>query len=153
MTLYDIVGHQRASIDARVQQVLADGSAAIGERQYLTKAGRRIDMDVRVSLIHYAEQTLMCIVSNDISDRKRIDEQLRASLQEYVKEIHHRVKNNLQVISSLLNLQAGYVVDEDVWGHLRGMQNRVRSMALIHERLLYRSDDLARIDFQSYLSD
>ncbi len=155
VTLYDIVGHDRASIDARVQQVLGDGSAAIGERQYVTKAGRRIDMDVRVSLIHYAEQTLMCIVSNDISDRKRIDEQLRASLQEkevLLKEIHHRVKNNLQVISSLLNLQAGYVVDDVVRGHFQDSQNRVRSMALIHERL-YRSEDLARIDFQSYLSD
>ncbi|MCC7551280.1 MAG: sensor histidine kinase [Methanobacterium sp.] len=67
-----------------------------------------------------------------------------------MKEIHHRVKNNLMIISSLLNLQARYIEDEDARGIFKESQNRAKSMALIHERL-YRSSDLKSIDFADYI--
>ena len=89
----------------------------------------------------------------EIGERKRAAEQVEAALQEkeiLLKEIHHRVKNNLQVVSSLLNLQAARLAGSEARSALKDSQNRVRLMALIHEAL-YRSPDIARIDFAEYV--
>jgi len=91
----------------------------------------------------------------NISERKRAEDQIKASLQEkevLLKEIHHRVKNNLQVISSLLNLQIGYIEDKHSIDVLKESRNRVKSMALIHGKL-YESKDLSRIDFAEYIQN
>jgi PAS domain S-box-containing protein len=90
---------------------------------------------------------------DDITAHKRADEAMRAALKEketLLKEIHHRVKNNLQIISSLLNLQSAYIKDPQALAIYRESQNRVRSMALIHG-ILYQSKNLAEIDFGEYI--
>ena len=90
---------------------------------------------------------------NDITFQKEAEERLMSSLKEkevLLKEVHHRVKNNLQIIQSLLNMQGRRSAEAGVLEALRESQNRVRTMALIHETL-YQAKDMARIDFGTYL--
>ncbi len=93
-------------------------------------------------------------LKEEIYNRKRAEKQIKASLREkevLLKEIHHRVKNNLQTIVSLLNLQSGYIKDKRALEVFKNSQERVRAMALIHEKL-YESKDLSKIDFREYIS-
>lgn len=93
------------------------------------------------------------VIDTDITLRKHMEEQIRAALEEkglLLREIHHRVKNNLQIIISLFNLQTSYVQDQNAYKALREGQDRIKSMALIHERF-YQSDGLSKIDFDDYI--
>jgi PAS domain S-box-containing protein len=90
-----------------------------------------------------------------ITERKRAEQALRESLAEkeiLLKEIHHRVKNNMQVISSMLSLQAGYIEDPRMRALFADCQDRVQCMAMIHEKL-YRAHNLATIDFGVHIRD
>jgi PAS domain S-box-containing protein len=92
-------------------------------------------------------------VAHDITNRKEMEEKLEKTLKDkeiLMKEIYHRVKNNLMIISSLLSLQSSYITDEATQDIFRESQNRTNSMALIHEKL-YRSGDLKSINFTEYL--
>jgi two-component sensor histidine kinase len=90
----------------------------------------------------------------DVTEQKNSEEKMASSLEEkelLLKEIHHRVKNNLQVVSSLLKLQTNYVKDDISHDILLDSQNRVRSMALVHQKL-YQSKDFSQIDFTDYIA-
>jgi PAS domain S-box-containing protein len=109
-----------------------------------------------VTLIHNSvgQPTGFRGVVRDITDRKHAEEQIKASLREkeiLLKEIHHRVKNNFQIIISLLNIQGSTIQDKELLNVFMNSQNRIRAMSLIHEKL-YQSEDLARIDFAEYIN-
>ncbi|MCD6329111.1 MAG: tetratricopeptide repeat protein [Candidatus Cloacimonetes bacterium] len=111
-----------------------------------------------ILLIYYAYITKIRMTKNllkEIEERVKIEEQLKLSVKEknvMLKEIHHRVKNNMQIISSLLHLQSRHITDERSLQAFQVSQDRIRSMALIHEKL-YRSSDFSSIDFSEYVQD
>ncbi|MBF0538101.1 MAG: GAF domain-containing protein [Nitrospirae bacterium] len=91
----------------------------------------------------------------EIQRRQLVEQEITEALRDktmLLKEIHHRVKNNLQIISSLLSLQAETITDRKLLGIFQDSLNRIRSMALIHEHL-YRSTDMSRLDFSEYIED
>ncbi|RPI80124.1 MAG: GAF domain-containing protein [Desulfobacteraceae bacterium] len=91
-------------------------------------------------------------LEREILEKSRMETHIKASLKEkelLLQEIHHRVKNNMQIISSLLNLQSRYTKDDKTLAMFKDSRDRIQSMALIHE-ILYKSDDLTRINLEKY---
>jgi two-component sensor histidine kinase len=125
------------------------------EVTHVTKDGDRIPVEVNAHLFDLHGEPTVLAIARDITRRKRVEAELRAALLEkdvLLREVHHRVKNNLQVISSLMDLQSGYIANEQILRMFQESQNRVKSMALIHEKL-YQSAGLTRIDFETYLQN
>ncbi|MGB3263381.1 MAG: PAS domain S-box protein [Microcoleus sp.] len=117
--------------------------------------GSEFPAEVLLNAMEINGRKVIQAVVRDITDRKRDEDRIKASLAEkevLLKEIHHRVKNNLQVISSLLKLQSRYIQDSQITEMLKESQNRVRSMALVHEQL-YQSKNLSNIDFAEYIQN
>lgn len=115
--------------------------------------GHRIPVEIGASIVNFSNEHYIVMVVRDITERKQAEDKIKSSLEEknvLLREIHHRVKNNMQIISSLLNLQTRYITDEKVIDILKESQNRVKSMAMIHEKL-YQSEGFAKIGFSSYV--
>jgi len=143
--------------------------------------GRLIDIETMPTVLQYYNEEVFQIVFREISVQKRLiqeklrtqiaeetaeelkkemqvrkitEEELKKSLAEkevLLKEVHHRVKNNMQIISSILNLQANSIKNNDVKILFEESQDRIKSMALVHENI-YKTKDFSRIDFETYVS-
>jgi PAS domain S-box-containing protein len=170
-----ITGHPSNSFKCRrdcIQHVIPEDQekftqiveSAIGARQPFELEYRMIRADGNIKWLYEKGQGFWDNYGNllyldgaifDVSDRKASELKLQQSLHEkevLLKEIHHRVKNNLQIVFGLLELQSRSIHDPEIKILFEESQNRIHSMALIHE-MLYRSSDLSQINFANYLQD
>lgn len=125
-------------------------SIILGEMSFALENGM-LHSKVKSHLKEIQEHNIR--LNQEIDERKLVEEQIRESLKEkeaLLREIHHRIKNNTQVISSLLNLQSQYVKDKESLEMFRKSRDRILSMAFVHEKL-YQSEDLTKIDFDGYI--
>jgi PAS domain S-box-containing protein len=125
------------------------------EYKLVKKNGDQFIGEWNVAIIKNLEEdpVAFMITARDITHHKNIEAQMHTSLQEknvLLKEIHHRVKNNLQIISSLLHLQSMHIDDEKAFEVFKESQNRIKSMAIIHEKL-YQTGNFAEINVAEYL--
>lgn len=141
---------------ARMQSLMrGETDHAIVERRYLTADGREFLGQLSGRRLLRPDGTLRGLVGiiTDITDQRKYEDRIRASLKEkevLLREINHRVKNNLAIISSLLNLQSNHCADDSSRKMFRDAQSRVRSMSLAHE-LLYQSENMAHIRISEYV--
>ncbi len=138
-----------------LERILAGESVFQYEAECVRKDGTLFWVSCNIIRLHDDAGNIIGTMgtSVDISQRKRAEEKIKASLQEkevLLKEVHHRVRNNLQIISSLLDLQSQYIQEPLVLEVFRASQNRVKSIALIHQTL-YKSENLARVKFADYI--
>ena len=123
------------------------------ESRFVTKNGEDRWLVVSAGLIEYKGRPAGVASFLDITENKKVEGQLRNSLAEkevLLKEVHHRVKNNMQIISTLLDLQSETIIDEEALRAFRESQDRIRAMALVHEKL-YQSADFSSIDLGEYI--
>lgn len=147
------------SHDSYIKNYLATGVAGIigkvREFEISRKDGIKFPINLRVTEMDTDGDPMFIGVIHDISEQKEYESQLKRSLHEkeiLLKEIHHRVKNNLLVVSSILEMQEDCIEDSDLVPILKESRDRIMSMALIHEKL-YSSHTLAEVDFSSYLDE
>ncbi len=141
--------------EEKLDGLLKNKSFPTYDRFFIKKDGTKFPVEINVSLIRDSQNRPRLIQSivRDVTERKKAEEKIKASLKEkevLLKEIHHRVKNNMQIISSLINLQSAGIKDKETAMMLKSSRDRIKSMAIIHEKL-YRSEDFTRVDLNEYV--
>jgi two-component system, sensor histidine kinase PdtaS len=154
--LIDLVSQDKREAEKRYPGVVKKGNQLISETFIpILYGGKGAHCWFIASPLYDTRGLLIGAVESirDITDRKIAEDKICHTLDEkdvLLKEIHHRVKNNLQVVSALIELQIQYMKDPNGINTLRDSQNRIRTMALIHETL-YRSHDLSKVEFHAYI--
>lgn len=152
MTPQNVSSKDSEEIRFMMAELLKDGSKTF-ESEHLTRDGDRIPVEVSSHCFKLRNKDVIVSVARDITQWKEAEKIVHDSLKEkelLLREIHHRVKNNLMIISSLLNLQSIQINDTEVLKMIKDSQSRARSMAVLHEKL-YSSSDLKRINFGEYI--
>jgi PAS domain S-box-containing protein len=138
------------------QRVFSEGKSLVAVEIFALGTSKKRYYESNYNPIKQGAETVgIAIFSRDITEKIASETELREALREkevLLKEVHHRVKNNLQVISSILNLQTSYVKDKETANILRECQNRIKTMAFIHESL-YQTKDFSQINFSEYITN
>lgn len=145
------IGHRSRYLEGPRTRTMGADLELFGRR----KDESEIPVDIMLSPLETQEGPVVVAVVRDVTRRKQAEQRVIDSLREkevLLREIHHRVKNNLAVISSLFYLQSTYTEDQETIRTLEESQNRVRSMALVHETL-YRSESFAELEFAEYAQE
>ncbi len=146
----------RKMVAERVSQALAESkNLPVLEEVFLRLDGSPISVSVAAAPISYQGENSMLTIVHDITDRKQAEEVLRTALAEketLLRELYHRTKNNMQVICALMEIQASTLPDERLRAVLDEMQNRIRSMALVHQKL-YQTQNLSYINLGEYVHE
>jgi len=149
---------ERDADDELVRQLLAGEIDSYSlPRRFVREDHTSVWVNLTVSLVkeRLGDPKYLIAVIEDITERQRAAAALSASLQEkeiLLKEIHHRVKNSLQLVASMLNLQSDSVEDDSLKESLSDSQSRIKALALVHEKL-YGAQDLAHVSFKAYSDD
>jgi len=140
---------------ARSHAAATAGEAVMVMRRVVRSDGEILDCEVRLNLLPSDGRRIIRLSYMDVTERVRAEEAIARSLREkevLIQEVYHRTKNNMQLISAFLGLEAESSGEERVAAALRDMIGRISSMALVHQKL-YMSKDLSRIDLGDYVSD
>lgn len=158
MTFYELLKEEEREKNLTEWDELLSGKIEnfSKEQRYLHRSGKEIYTNVTVSLVRDTKGNPSYFVSvfDDITERKKYEEELLQTLNEnqiLLREVHHRVKNNMQVISSLLNLQSGYLKDEAQTVVFKETQARIKAMSLVHD-CIYQSKSFNQVNIRNYLS-
>ncbi|MBK8848446.1 MAG: PAS domain S-box protein [Bacteroidetes bacterium] len=145
------------NIESILREAIDGQKSVVYESRIRHKEGRMVWASTTLTPIFdhntHTELQKVVVIDTDITERKTMEDRLKENIKErdlLLREIHHRVKNNLQIIISLFNLQSYYVQDENSSKVLQDGQHRIKSMALIHEKF-YQSEGLSKIDFKDYI--
>ncbi|HWQ19139.1 MAG TPA: PAS domain S-box protein [Methanotrichaceae archaeon] len=154
--LIDLVLRPQEEVEQEYSNLKREDGALVGEAYMPMLGGGNVYLWGVASALYDSQGNIVGAIESikDITERNRSEEILKASLQEkevLLKEIHHRVKNNLQIVSSLLSLESRKIQDKETADAFRDSQNRIKSMALVHEKL-YRSEDLSKVYLNEYIN-
>ncbi len=136
------------------EETLRDGEW-LGEIESCTSSGQTWFCESHARVAELGGETIIIVMSRDVTERKRMEAQIQAALAEkemLLREVHHRVKNNLQIICSLLTLQLRDGAGERARELIRESRSRILSMAMIHEKL-YLSEGVHQVRFRDYVTD
>ncbi len=148
-SIFDLIP---AEDQRNLKKIISTGEDATFEIPLIKSGGRQFPTEMNINIVKFNDQDYVLILARDITQRKKLEDELKSSLKEkeaLLKEIHHRIKNNLQIISSLISLKSRSIPNQEHRNTLKETDDMIKSMALIHEQLYQR--DLSKIRVKEYI--